>query len=62
MLYYLILLISGLVIFAIACFLDPDSDSIVLFIIRHSFFLAGTCAALLAVRGFFTMLIHNCLY
>lgn len=60
MLYYLIMLICGIVIFAIACIMDPDDDNIVLLIIRHGLFLAGPCAALLAALGIFTMLIHNC--
>lgn len=56
------MLIGGLVLFAIACIMDPDEDSIVLRVIRQSLFIAGPCAALLAVEGFFSMLIHNCLY
>ena len=60
MLYYLITLICGIVIFAIACIMDPDEDNIVLIIIRHGLFLAGPIMALMAAAGFFTMLIHNC--
>ena len=60
MLYYLITVICGIVIFAIACIMDPDEDNIVLLIIRHGLFLAGPIMALMAVAAFFTMLIQNC--